>query len=220
MIALLNLENERWTAEVGLDINNPIADQYSIVQTNGALSLVMCNTVAYGGWLAKQVSPLLAQSNRIRFMYTMMIDDCTLACAQVAETDSKITDRDRWTYDGSAQWEMQKAKPGWMFQRDKYVENPDGSWKWTWDDTEVIIPPPAPYECVNYIIEHELDYEAKRYRMASVEVDRVCYELPELWIPAKQVGWEPSQIVTQLQQCNNSQPGGYTLRFPSVAYTL
>jgi hypothetical protein len=213
-VAITELEKEKWTPEVGLDINDPIADNYRIVQTNDALSLVMCSSPSYSGWLAKQVSPLVVAARKIRFQYTLMIDDATVECGQVAETDSKITDSEGYTYDLSAQWEMVKAAPGWMFQ----IDNAD----WTWTDTGIVIPAAAPYEQLEIEIESALDYEQKVSAVKAVCVNSKRYEVPEglWWIPAKQCGWAPSEIVSQMQQCNRGEPGGYTLRFWRIGYAL
>lgn len=206
---IFNLELERWTAEVGPDINDPPADNYRIVQTPEAMSLVMCSSLPYSGWLAKQVSPLIFPAARIRFRYQMMIDDATLECAQVAETDAKITDCEGWTYDLSAQWNI---ADDWMFQVDH-----EG---WAWTDTGLRIEAPEAYDPQDYIIEYRLDYAQKRSSIVGVKVEGDRYDLAELWVPARQVGWGPEEIVTQLQQCNNAHPGGYTLRFSNVGYVL
>lgn len=208
------LELERWTAEVGPTINDPAAENFQIVQMGDALSLVMCSSIPYSGWLAKQVSPLIFPARRIRFHYSMMIDDATIMCAQVAETDAKITDPQGWTYDLSAQWEMRKSAPGWMFQ----IDDAD----WTWTDTGIVIPPAMPYEAQEYEIEYELDYEQRASAIVAVRAGFERHEVEESlwWIPARQVGWKAGEIVTQLQQCNDSRPGGYTLRFSQISYTL
>jgi hypothetical protein len=211
---ILELEHEQWTAEVGPDINEPAAENYRIAQANDGLSLVMCSSKAYSGWLAKQVSPLVLESARIKFHYAMMTDDATRICAQVAETDAKITDSQGWTYDLSAQWEMVKSAEGWMFQID------DADWKWT--DAGIVIPAARAYDAQEFAIHYRLDYQQKASAIVSVEVDNEGFEVPESlwWIPARQAGWAPSQIVTQLQQCNRGEPGGYTLRFSNIGYLL
>jgi hypothetical protein len=206
----INLEREKWTAEVGLTINDPIADNYRIIQTGDAISLVMCSSLPYSGWLAKQVSDLPVKATKMWFQHSMMTDDATSICAQVAEVDAKITDDEGFTYDLSAQWEMAKVAPNWMFQ----VDNDD----WTWSDTGIVVPPSVAYVLRDYSIEYSLDYDNKRSAILSVTVDDDRFETPHTYISARQEGWQKSSIVTQLQQCNNSQPGGYTLRFTNVGY--
>jgi hypothetical protein len=213
-VALVELEDAEWSAEVGLDINDPIATDYRIVQVNGAISLVMCNSIPYAGWLAKQVSPLIYPAERIDFCYSMMTDDATLACAQVAETDAKITDKDGWTYDLSAQWEMSKVAPDWMFQIDH-----EG---WSWTDSGIMVPAATPYVERDHVIEYAIDYVNHKSAVLGESIDGERCAVPENlhWISARQEGWQPETIVTQLQQCNNGQPGGYTLRFTKVGYVL
>jgi hypothetical protein len=209
-IRLINLEREKWTEEIGPTINEPAAENYGIVQTEGAISLVMCSSLPYSGWLAKQVSDLPFRATKIRFDYSMMVDDATKVCAQVAETDAKITDDEGFTYDLSAQWETAKVAPEWMFQ----VDNEE----WTWTDTGIVVPASVSYESRAYSIEYLLDYESKRSAIAAVSVDGERFETECRYISARQEGWQKSSIVTQLQQCNNSQAGGYTLRFAGVGY--
>jgi hypothetical protein len=218
MLELTNLENANWEAHVGPDINDPPADAYHIVQYNQALSLTMCSAKPYSGWLAKHVEPLYIEAGIFRFKFTLMIDDATLACAQVAETDVKITDDDSYTYDFSAQLNLAK---GWLFQVDQYIENPDGTWKWTWADTNVQIPALKPYWEYHFEIEHLADYTKKSSAISALIVDGKRYDIvPQIWIPAKKVGWAPGEAVFQLQQCNNASPGGYTLRFNDIGYVF
>jgi hypothetical protein len=139
-----------------------------------------------------------------------MIDDATPVIAQVIETDAKITDCMGWTYDLSAQFNIARD---WLFQVDDE--------QWTWMDTNVTIPPLEPLQPAQVLIEYELDYAAHKSAILAIEVDDRCYRLdPVLWIPARQIGWDKSEIVTQLQQVNNAFPGGYGLRFSKIGYRL
>jgi hypothetical protein len=159
------------------------------------------------------VSDLPGEAAKIVFNYRMMTDSATRGCAQVAETDAKITDSEGWTYDLSAQWEMQKNAPDWTFQVD------DESWSWT--DSGIIVPPPRPYQPREYSIDYRLDYANKQSAIAGVTVNGQVRRIPSpRYIPARQEGWEKKQIVSQLQQCNNYRGGGYVLRFTDVGYTF
>jgi hypothetical protein len=215
MIALINLENELWTPEVGPDINDPAATAYSIVHTPAGLVLLMNSVVPYGGWLAKQVSPLLFPAKHITMFFDLMIDDATPYTAQVIETDAKITDEEGWTYDLSAQFNLAK---GWMFEVDEV--NANGNWSWV--STGIQVKPLRPLRPAEVEIAYELDYEAHTSSILSVTIDEDVYEVDPRFhgLTAMQVGWQKKTIVSQLQQCNNSQPGGYELRFNNIGYTL
>jgi hypothetical protein len=206
-----NLENDPWEPVLGPDINPVDADTWQALNTPAGLVLSMMSTQPYGGWLAKRVSPLVFAAPRILFGYTMMIDDATPLIAQVAETDTKITDDQGWTYDLSAQWNIAN---GWMFQ----VDNQD----WTWIDTGIQIPAPAPLEDNRIEIEYQIDYQTHTSSIVSVSADGERYAIdPEFHhIRARQVGWARNEIVSQLQQCNNATPGGYSLRFREIGYLL
>lgn len=204
MLAYINLENDTWTKETGPSINPVTADNYNIVQGNGALSLIMCSSKPYSGWLAKNVQALPFAAKNFVFSYTVMIDDATLACAQVIETDSKITDADGWTYDCSLQFNLAK---GWMIQ----VGDP-------WVDTGIQVVGFPSYEKIPVSIESSVDYANHQSIITRITVDGSAFPVPTTLMQcAKQESWAPSQIVTQLQQVNNSQPGGYTLRFCDIS---
>lgn len=204
------LERSDWYPIVGDNINNPIASNYQIVKNNNSLSMIMYGTEAYSGWLAKHVEPLLYQVDDVLFKYTLMIDECTVVNGQVVETDSKITDNEQWTYDLSAQWNITND---WMFQVD------DDNWQWV--DTGVRLPKPNTYEQQKIAIEYKLDYANKQSIILAFWNNGERYALPNpYWIQARQIGWKASEIVTQLQQCNNHAPGGYTLWFRDIGYEL
>ena len=101
-----------------------------------------------------------------------------------------------------------------MFQ----IAAPNGSWV----DTGIHIPAPLTYVPLEFEIEYGVDYGSRVSSVFSVTVGGVRAEVPEtLWhIPGRQEGWQPNQIVTQLQQCSNAYPGGYTLRFTNLGYVL
>jgi hypothetical protein len=208
-VALINLEDETWSAEVGPAINDPAPTSYHFVQTPAGICLLMNSDVPYGGWLAKQVSPLVFPATVIDFYYTLMIDDATPYIAQIIETDAKITDKDGWTYDLSAQWNLNKD---WLFQ----VDNND----WTWRDTNVQIDALEPLAPTQIVIHFALDYAARTSAILGVTVEGDYFPIDHYEISARQEGWAPNEIVTQLQQCNNAQPGGYELRFNDVGYVL
>jgi hypothetical protein len=231
-VRIVELENELWTAEVGPDINDPAATAYSIVHTPAGLCLLMNSDVPYGGWLAKNVVPLLAKARSVTFCYTLTIDDATLVAAQVAETDFKLTDDEGWTYDLSAQWLMAKERNGqpvsdWILQVDEEVTIEDGGegedgWMWKWRDTNVTIAPFEPQVPVRVEIEALIDYEHKNSSILSVTVEGMCYPIePAYTLKARETeGWAPMELVAQLQQCNNHMPGGYELRFNAIGYEL
>ena len=106
---------------------------------------------------------------------------------------------------------MVKAAPGWMFQ----VDNA----QWTWTDTGVVVPAASPYRPRQYVIDSVLDYERRQSAIVAVTVDEERRDLSVVeYVPARQEGWAPMEIVTQLQQCVGGGAGGYTLRFANVGY--
>lgn len=198
------LDQTLWSEEWSPSINPTEATTYGHLQTPNGLIMQMFSKVPWGGWLLKNVQPLILKANRIVFAYTLMIDAATLLSAQVIETDAKITDADGWLYDGSCQINIAE---GWVVQ----VGAP-------WKDA-VQIDPLVPYVPVRIAIEYALDYVAHTIAVVSVSVGPKTYPIG-ITAPAKQSGWARSQIVTQLQQCSTKQPGGYTLRFSTITYVL
>lgn len=207
--SITNLETlDGWSKVVGPSINPTAPDGYEIVQVPGGLKLFCCGP-KYSGWLAKHVSPLVYPFTEITFRYTLTIDDATLACAQVIETDTKITDAAGYTYDLSAQWNLAE---NWMFQ----VDSAEGHWT----DTGIQISALTPNTPVDVSIAYKLDYAAKTSSIGWVSVGSKVYPVPAALggIAAKQVGWGPSGVVTQLQQCINGKEGAYALTFSSIEY--
>lgn len=210
-LSITGLEKKRWEPVVGPSINPVDADGYSIVHTVGGLYLSMNSFQPYGGWLAKHVERLLFPATRARFYFTLMTDEATVTAAQVIEFDTKITDGDGITYDLSAQINIAN---NWMFQIDN--EN------WTWTDTGINLSPMQAYEPLDFMVEYRIDYGKKNSSVIAVTMDEEQYEVPsELWhISGRNEGWAPSEIVTQLQQCNGANPGGYALLFDEIGYVL
>jgi hypothetical protein len=203
-------QEQGWTKQWSPDINPKEATGYDFVQLPDGLRLY-CTGPKYGGWLCRYVLPLVYPFTRISFSYNLMIDDATAQQAQIIETDSKITDAAGWTYDLSAQWNIQK---GWMFQID------DKDWQWT--DTGIKIVPPKANEWTAISIEYLLDYANHTSSIDTVTVDGKLFTVPESLqrIPAKQVGWQPSTIVLQLQQCNNALEGAHSQKFGKISYQM
>lgn len=200
----LDLSQSAWTDEWDTSINPNQATTYGHLATSTGLMLQMYSKIPYGGWLCKGVCPLPLQAKDVTFNYALIVDPAIIS-AQVVETDMKITDSAGWTYDGSFQWNVAK---GWMAQ----VGNP-------WVDTGVKAIPPVPGVPMVVSVSYKMDYSAHSIRINSVTVDNNVGQIGVV-LPAKQCGWAKSEIVTQLQQCSNANPGGYSLAFPYVSYVL
>jgi hypothetical protein len=202
---ITGLEAGLWTEEVGKDINPEIPDGYNVMQVPGAVVLYCCSKKPYAGWLAKHVETLPVQWANIEFSYVLTVDAAT-QFAQVAETDTKVTDAAGWTYPGDGQFNISK---GWLFQ----VGNP-------WVDTNVRIPPPRPGIPTRITIAYKLDYTAHTLKVVSVAANGVAQEVNTPLRAATQVGWARSEIVTQFQQCTGAKGGAYSLTFLGCAYRL
>jgi hypothetical protein len=193
------LEHSPWTPNWSIDINPVEPDSFIVQQTTSGVQ-IFCEGRAYAGQLAAQVNSLLLQTETIVFSYAVTLDE-SIERAQIIETDSKITDADQWTYDGSLQFNVQED---WMLQ----VGNP-------WQDTGVKIPLQVG---VNFVtVTYKLDYEAHTLRIVSVN----GFDLNNIIIRAEQIKpdpWQASTIVTQLQLCLNYQGGIYNLMFGSISY--
>jgi hypothetical protein len=207
----LPLDDKSWTDEWDTSINLIEATAYGHLGTPEGLLLQMYHEGSdatgdgYGGWLCKNVCrpPLLTKT--MVFEYIVVIDDATLQSAQVIETDHKTTDAAGWTYDGSLQFNI---ADNWMVE----ISAP-------WKKTGIRVPAPTPGVPMQVSILYTQDYAAHTITFVSITVDGAESAIG-LTYNAQQVGWAPGEIVTQLQQCNRSIPGGYTLKFPRVGYLL
>jgi hypothetical protein len=198
-----------WTRNWSKDINPVQPEGYYPIQLPDGIRLY-CAGPAYAGWLAKHVDPLIYPFTKISFNYQLTIDDATQQQAQVVETDAKITDASGWTYDFSAQWNIAE---GWMFQ----VATAAG----LWIDTgfRLAVPPQANI-AMPFKIDYALDYTNHLSSVLGVMAGTTYFSLPSNLqkIAAKQVGWQPSSIVTQLQQCNNGLPGAHSWKISQAGY--
>lgn len=209
----LPLDDQSWTDEWDKAINPIEATAYGHLSTPRGLTLQMYHEGnaaegnGYGGWLCKNVCRLPLETETIAFQYRVVIDEATLLSAQVIETDMKATDSRQRTYDGSLQFNIAK---GWLVE----IGDP-------WQSTGIHVPPPEPNRPMKVLVLYGLDYQVEKptIRFESIRVDGIDYAIGATF-DAQEVGWDKSQIVTQLQQCNRSVPGGYTLTFPMVGYLL
>jgi len=211
-VVVSNLENNTWTSHTGPSINPAAPDGYQVINTPAGLYLAMCSSVPYGGWLASTDTPLLVQATTMNFLYSVTVDDLTAICAQVIETDTKLTDSNNWTYDCSSQWNYARIPGKIVFQIDNA--------SWTWVDTPIVLAPFQPGVEARINIQYAFDYTNHNSSIISVNVNGTTYPIPINLqnIPAQQVGWGKSDIHTQLQQCNNSKAGAYELRFRNIGY--
>lgn len=194
---ITDIESGTLTPNQGPSINPTVPDYFDIQQGSYGAQ-IFCRGKAYAGALAAAVNPLMIPSQKITFQYTVTID-ASIEKAQVIETDTKITDANGWTYDGSLQFNISE---GWMIQ----LGNP-------WADTGVILPLNQGANDVTIV--YSLDYNANTITVQTVNGKSLGAK-PN---PAKQIGWQNSSIVTQLQLCLGSTGGVYDLIFSGISYT-
>lgn len=209
-----------WSAQWSPSIN-PVAPSSFLVEpaSDGTGLDLWCAGPPYSGALAKLVSPLVYPSPSLQFSYLLWFDESAVGYGQVVETDTKVTDSAGWTYDGSFQFNIAEGSPAsggiggpsapvsWMTQ----IGNP-------WQDTGVrvgLVPGQGNLVTVTY----KLDYTGHTMTVVGVAVGQAAMQaiiLPA--IPAKQLGWQPSQVVTQLQLCVGKSGGAYRVRLGQVGY--
>lgn len=181
-----------WTPEI-----NPVEpERFDIQQISDGVQL-FCAGKAYAGALAKHVIRIPAVPH-IEFKYSVTLDE-SISRAQVIETDMKLTDAFGWTYDGSLQFNI---ADDWMVQ----VGDP-------WVDTgyRFKLFPGAN----TVIIDYELDFA--NHALKVPYINGIALGAPA--IAARQLGWESSTLVTQLQLCTNALGGIYDLVFREISYT-
>lgn len=198
----------QWSAQWDPSINPVPPAAFVINQYAGAGLELFCAGPPYAGALAKLVSPLVWPSPRLELSYLLQFDESAVACGQVVETDCKLTDAAGWTYDGSFQFNIAAGNAvGWLVQ----VGNP-------WQDTAVraALQPGQPNPVT---VSYQLDYVAHSLRVLGVMIGQGAMQVIALpAVPARQLGWQPSQVVTQLQLCTGKRGGAYRVRFGEVGY--
>jgi hypothetical protein len=202
---ITGLENAPLERCVGPSINPVPPTGYGFIQTPAGVVLQMWSDVPYGGWLCKSVVTLPVTPTSLTLLYTITIDDCTPLCGQVIETDSRITGPDGWTLPGDFQiniaqgWEIQYGSP--------------------WKKSGVEIAPYVPGVPQSVAIHYTLDWTLHTITLDGMETGGKIYPVGKE-MPGSKMGWEPCEIVSQMQMCNNAKSGGYSLRFSGVGYRL
>ena len=194
-----NLESAVWTPNWSADINPEPPESFKVQPGPGGLQIFCASTKPYGGALASSVFELKSQlqSPKIIFSYTATLDQ-SITYGQVLETDSKFTDADGWTYDGSLQFVVVN---GYMIQ----VGDP-------WRDTGVKIPLSIGHNAIQIV--YGMDFVKHTINMESVN-GKPLNQKP---VPATQIGWQKSTIVSQLQLCTGANGGAYDVLFSAMSY--
>lgn len=196
--SLTNLEAGVWTPEWSTDINPKKPDLFQIQQFAGGLQ-IFCAGTEYAGALAKNVSPLIAQLPKLTFNYVVTIGP-SIDWGQIIETDPLVTDAAGWTSDNAAtQFLIEK---GWL------VQIGDG-----WPTNTVAVPL---VQGPNHVSIDFL-YDYVNHTSQHLSINGIPLNVPPM--PAKQMGWTPSEIVTQLQLCTGAKGGCYDLQFSNISYS-
>jgi hypothetical protein len=196
--SIKNLEFGAWTPEWNPSINPTPPKSFEIEPVPSGLRIAVAG-IKYAGALAKNVAVFPYRSSKISFSFRFKFDE-SMDYGQVSETDPKITDADGWTYDLSFQ--LNKSK-GWMAQ----INNP-------WVDTGIKVP--GVQDVWNPMkIDWGMDYVA--HTSTLLALNGMPANLPP--IPAKQIGWDRNQIITQLQLCTAGQEGEYEITYADLGYT-
>lgn len=186
---ITNQENDQWIPQEGPTINPVPPTFFDFSQLKDGLEIV-CGGPKYAGALVKNVAPLLYPTPTMKATYQIWFSTSLLQNAQVIEIDRKITDSAGWTYDGSFQFNIAS---GWMTQ----VNDP-------WVNTGVL-KQLQPFMWNPVEVDYQFDYVNHTIRVNGLAA-----------IPARQIGWTPSEIVTQIQLCTGANGGFYTCKFAQI----
>lgn len=186
-----NLENEVWTPEQGPSINPDPPEDFQIQKTGDALQIYLRGAQGvYGGALAKGVKPLPTQGKKITLSLEVFFNQDLLEFGQVLEMDTKFTDYNGWTYPGDYQILVKNGQ--------QQIGNPWQNWGGkrmlfvnTWNEIRV---------------SYELDYKNHTIKINDFEPFFAVDE-----------GWEPNEIVNQLQLCSNSKAGFHNVYYRNIS---
>lgn len=186
-----DLEASLWTSESGPSINPAPPEDFQVQYTGKELQLFLRGAAGvYGGALAKGVQKLPTQSKKMQLSLEVFFCQDLLEFGQVLEMDTKVTDCEGWTYPG----DFQLLVPSWQPQIGNPWFNygePKTLFAGIWNRIKVA---------------YELDYKNHTIRINNSDP-----------LPAKQEGWAPAEIVSQLQLCSNGQEDYHTVYYNNIA---
>lgn len=209
-----------WKEQTGSNIGGVAPSKYSFTQgiewePEGALLAVTGIAGKYCDWLVGGLAiPLLPNTGRLALRHRFMVDQGFAFAAQARELDTKVTDANGITYNGSSQWDCSQSGALMFFQVDKAGGG--------WENTGISLPKFAPNVEHQERIEYEFNVSQKTYSVVSIEVDGVVYPLPASLqnLPGKNVGWAKSEILPQLQQDVNTTGGSWQWLVKDLAYDI
>jgi hypothetical protein len=147
----------------------------------------------YADWLAGGVFPLPEScTGHLQMGVLFCVDADSLAHAQAVEVDTKITDANKVTYDGSLQFDYGQSAALMYVQIDRNSK---------WVNTGIILPKFAPGVVHSILVEYEFNTVLKTSSVVSITIDGVLYPIQQtMWnIPGSSMGWAANEILPQLQ---------------------
>jgi hypothetical protein len=158
----------------------------------------------YCDWLAGISLPLPTNTGNVEMHLVFALDANTLTNTQAIETDTKITDANKITYNGSLQFDYSQS-PTLMFVQ---IDKAGGGWV----NTGISLPKWTPNVTHTEDVYYSFNSTAKTYSVLQVVLDGVVYPTPASLhnLPGTNAGWAPSEILPQLQQDTNTKGGTWT----------
>jgi hypothetical protein len=152
----------------------------------------------YADWMSAGVFHLPEScTGHLQMGISFFVDADSLANAQAIEMDTKITDANQITYDGSLQFDYSQSATNAVVE----IVGAKGGWV----ETGIIIPKFAPNVEHSVLIEYEFNSAAKTSSVVSITIDGTLYPMPANLsnIPGSTNAphpWAANEILPQLQQ--------------------
>lgn len=202
----VRLEHEAgWKVVNQLDVNDPMADGYGLVQTPEGLRSYIVGK-PYAGACGSLTRRVIDGFYHPSLSFEILPDECVATNAQANEFDVRIQ-LGEWNYNLSGQLNL--ARQG-MWQLVNASE--------AWVDTDFFPGNFPSHEWTPVRLEYALDIAARTFATTLVEIGDAVWEVPESYrhVPAGKKNWESGTATVQVQIGLNQLGGACSHKIRNV----
>ena len=208
-IVLDNFESDFWTPVLDPSTVQTPAKDYELTNPAGGGMRVYCAGTAGAAVLYQHVANIPGGTAPSALSYSFSLTPDDSPDARIFEKDTRMTDAAGWTYPGDFQLVYSGAQ-GWEVM----IGDITGAWHPTGifvKSLPVFVPCPIKIGYAYDLVNHDSTITSIYINNAPLQITPVAY-------PAKQMGWDPSQIVTQCQMGLGANGGEMSALYKGMRY--